>query len=548
MNQQLIQTIAGAGIIALGGGILIWWLTGHLKSNAVRKLLRVAGLPLFMVAVGVGGFLMARAQPQLLPESTPLQVVSEQTTTALGTLEDTLNSTGTLAASSEKTLTFSTSAPVTGVYVSVGDVVHAGDVLADINSTEIDAQVRDAELSLKSAQASLDALEAPLSDYDVKSAELSVQAAQASLSAASQTGSSDEDVQIAALQVELAKNSLWQSQLNRDISDSNARSNQTNAYASSVQTAASLASAETNVELQQMSADSVASDGPDASQLSSANAQLTSAQANLDELVAGASDSALRQAQIAVETAQMNLDEAEKNRSEIQIVAPFDGIVASVDLAAGEMSGSGSITLINTSHYTITLSVDEKDITQLAVGQRVIVTVEALDNAQISGVVTKVDPTPASTSNLVTYNVEVTLDATDAALRPGMSAVANVILNQVGNVIVVPNRFISTDAASGQSSVKVQTATGSYTDVPVTLGATTDSESVVTSGLNVGQTIVILSSGTSGDSTQQNSGLGLLGGLGGAGGPPDGGGAPPSGGGFNGGGGPPSGGGGFGGG
>ena len=295
MNQQLMQTIAGAVIIALGGGILIRWLTGHLKSNLVRKLLRIVALPLFVVTVGVGGFLMARSQSQLLPETTPLQVVSEQMTVALSTLEDTLNSTGTLETASEKALTFSTSAPVTGVYVTVGDVVHAGDVLADIDSTDIDVQIRDAELSLKSAQASLDALEAPPSDYDVKSAELSVQSAQASLSAAADTGSSAADVQIAELQVELAKNSLWQSQLNRDISDSSARPNQTNAYASSVQTAASLASAETNVELQQMSADAAASDGADAGQLGSANAQLTSAQASLDDLVAGASDLELRQ-------------------------------------------------------------------------------------------------------------------------------------------------------------------------------------------------------------------------------------------------------------
>ncbi len=497
MNQTLIQTIAGAVIVALGGGMLIWWLTGRLESGGVRKLLRIVVLPLLLIGVGVVGFLMARSQTQLLPESVPLQVVTEQMTVQNGTLTDTLNATGSLDTASEKTLTFSTYAPITAVYVAEGDTVHAGDVLATVDTTDLDARIRDAQLNLASAQTSLADLQAPASDLDVKSAELSVQAAQASLSAAAQTGSTGEDVQVAQLQVELAKNSLWQSQLNRDISASSQRANSANAYANSVTTAASLASAETNVELQQISADSVANDGADASQLGSASAQLTSAQASLDELLAGASDAQLRQAEIAVEVTQMNLDEAEKSKDDAQLVAPFDGVVSSLDLAVGETSTSGSITLIDTSRYTITLSVDEKDITQLEVGQPVNVTVEALDSAAITGTVTHVDPTPASTDNLVTYNVEVTLNPSSAVLRPGMTAVANVVLSQLDNVIVIPNRFISTDATTDQSSVTVETSAGVYTAVPVTLGAATDSETVIASGLEVGQTIVIVSSGTS---------------------------------------------------
>lgn len=543
MNQQLITTSAGAVILALGGAILLWWLTGRIHGKKMRRGLRIVGLPLLLVAVGVVGFILARSQTQLLPETTPLVVVSESMNVQIGTLTETLSSTGSLTSADEKTLTFATSAPVTEVLVAVGDTVHAGDVLARVDTSTLETQVREAELSLKSAQLSLDALKAPADDLEVKSAELSIQAAQASLSAASETGASDTDKQIALLQEEISKNSLWQSQLNRDISASSARPNQANAYANDVQTAASLASAETSVEIQTVSTNATLTDGPDAAQLGSASAQMTSAQASLDELLAGASDTDLRQAEIQVETAQLTLDEAEQSLSDAEIVAPFDGVVAAIGFSVGEMPGSEGITLIDTSHYTITLSVDEKDITQLAVGQAVNLTVEALNNVTVSGTVTHIDLTPSSTDNLVSYSVEVTLDASAAALRPGMTAVADVILNEVDNAIVVPNRFISTDATTGQSTVKVQVSVGNYVDTPVTLGATTDTESVVTSGLSVGQTVVILSSGTSDSTTTtQNNGLGILGGMGGGamggGGEPPGGGGPPSGGG-----GPPSGGG-----
>ena len=534
MNQQLMMTLAGAAILALGGAMMIWWLTGRLKSGIVRKLIRIVALPVLIAAVGVTGLIMARSQTQLLPTNTPMMVVSETMTTQLGTLTQTLSSTGSLAAADEKTLTFSTSAPVTAVNVKVGDTVKKGDVLATVDTTDIDSEIASAQITLDQAQETLDALQTPASDLEVQSAKLSVEAAEASLSSASQSGSSDTDKQIAALQEELAKNSLWQAQLQRDMSAANSNPNANNAYASSVETAASLASDETNVEIQTVASSAVENETADSSQLSSANAQLTSAQASLNELLAGASDSDVKQDEIAVQTAQLALDTAKAARSEAEITAPFDGVVAAVDLSVGEMPGSGSITLLDTSHYTITLSVDEKDITQVTVGQKVDVTVTALSNAQLTGTVTRVDPTPTTSNNLVTYSVEVTLDSTSAAVRPGMSAVADVILNSVGNAIVVPDRFITTDATTGKSTVKVETAPGVYTTTAVTLGATTDSESVVSSGLSAGQTLVILTSGSSSStSTTQSNSLGLLGGLsggpqGGSGGPPSG--SPPSGG------------------
>ena len=137
---------------------------------------------------------------------------------------------------------------------------------------------------------------------------------------------------------------------------------------------------------------------------------------------------------------------------------------------------TGAITLINTDNYTITLSVDEKDIAQLANGQAVNVTLQALNNVTLSGKVTRVDLSPASTSDLVTYNVEVTLNPAAAPVRPGMSAVANVVLNELNNVLVVPNRFITVNDRTQQATVKVETAAGTYADVPVTIGAQTDSE------------------------------------------------------------------------
>lgn len=519
MIETSLPTIAGIVIIGLGSIILIWWLTSRFKSIRLRSITRMILMPILVVGVALFGLTMARSQANLVPESTPILIPVETTSVEMGTLTQTLNATGSLASSDESVLSFGLSAPVTEVPVAQGDVVQAGDVLARVDTTSIDAEIASAELDVLAAQQALEALQAPPSDLDIEQAQLSIDSATASLSSASQTGSNDTDIEIARLNEELAKNSLWQAQLSQGISQSNQR-NPGN-YATDIQAQTSLAASENNVTSSQLSYQETVNNGPDQSQLASANASLMSAQANMDDLMAGASETDLRQAEIDLETAQLALSIVEQQRDDAVLVAPFDGVVASVDVAVGEMpSTDGEITLIDTSSYTITLSVDEKDIAQLAVGQRANVTADALD-ATLTGTVTEIGLAPADDEDLVTYNVEVTLNPTDAQVRPGMTAVANVVLNEIDNVIVVPNRFITTDATTGQSTVKVQTATGTYTDVPVTLGAQTDRESVITSGVSVGQTLVILSSGTSSTTTQQGAGLGLLGrGLQGGGGAP----------------------------
>ena len=77
-----------------------------------------------------------------------------------GTLTVTLSSTGALTPADNQVLSFGASAPVTAVNVAVGDQVHAGDILAQLDTTNIDAQIRNAQMSLKQAQNSLTALTA----------------------------------------------------------------------------------------------------------------------------------------------------------------------------------------------------------------------------------------------------------------------------------------------------------------------------------------------------------------------------------------------------
>src|SRR5512145_2604223 len=152
MNLSL-TTLAPIMIVGLGGLMLVWWLTGR-AAGWVRTLLRVLLIPAFIALIALvvlplalpaaAGFAAATGTA----EATPI-VPAEQMTVQNGTLTVALNSTGSLEAADEETLTFNLSAPVTEVLVTVGERVEAGAVLARADTTAIESQIRSAQLSLQ---------------------------------------------------------------------------------------------------------------------------------------------------------------------------------------------------------------------------------------------------------------------------------------------------------------------------------------------------------------------------------------------------------------
>ncbi|MBK8033062.1 MAG: HlyD family efflux transporter periplasmic adaptor subunit [Chloroflexi bacterium] len=521
-------------------------------KRGLRRGIVIISLVAGVTVVGFGGYTIVRSQDNSVTSeatSTETVSISERATVSTGTLTLTLDAAGSLSPAASETLSFGASAPVTEVLVQVGDTVQAGDVLSRLETTDADARIRLAELQLAQAQASLDALLAPPTQIAIDLAEANVTLAQAQLYSASLSGTtSDADVEIARLQEELARNSLWQAQLRRDqsVAQDIYRSGEltwveSQAYDQSVNNAAD------NVTLAETNYEETLNPTTSSSSLVSASASVENAQAQLDSLLAGATEDEIRQAEIKVEQAQLSLDSTRETLENYVLVAPYAGVIAEQALIVGvNPPVTGAITLLDTSQYTIDLSIAEADVVNVSEGQAVTVDVQAFSGASINGTITHLADVPTQSSQLVTYDAEVLLNATDSVtLRPGMSATATVILKQLNDVLLIPNRFISTDSATGENIVTVENADGTYTSVPVTIGERSTDSSEITSGLEAGQTIVIIAREVDAvTGTQGGLGLGgLLGGgaAGGGGQPPEGfqppSGGMPSGGGFPGGGG-----------
>jgi len=81
-------------------------------------------------------------------------------------------------------------------------------------------------------------------------------------------------------------------------------------------------------------------------------------------------------------------------------------------------------------------------------------------------------------------------------VRIGMSGTATITVQQLDDVILLPNRFIRIDRDSGQAFAVIETGAQSFTEVPIALGERGQAESEVVSGLEEGDTVVLLPRGT----------------------------------------------------
>jgi RND family efflux transporter MFP subunit len=158
---------------------------------------------------------------------------------------------------------------------------------------------------------------------------------------------------------------------------------------------------------------SVFSSGHTALQLRQSQAGVTSA-----ELAITAAENALASAEIALEQAK---EDAEART----VTAPISGIITALSIENGDTAGgSGSGTALDITDpdvYQATITLAESDISSVEVGQKAILTLDALPDLTLPGQVTRVDTTGTNESGVVSYNVVITPDTMDESVRGGMT-------------------------------------------------------------------------------------------------------------------------------
>jgi HlyD family secretion protein len=462
------------------------------------RILAIIGVLTLVAAVTIGAAQMqtSSADPANEQFRRENNIIDETIVTA-GDLLVTVSATGSIEPLREAPLNFETNAVVSEALVEQGQFVRAGDVLARLDLDNLEMQFRLAEIDLSMQRVEFDDLVSAPRDVDVAAQEAALAAARAGAGAAYDRQSSANDIEIARLEAELADNRRWQSQIQRDqtlsVGPEFRDSGTVDARAQEEQLTGGIIGAEYQLEMERAQYTDVVNTGPDMQQLSQANADLVRAQIALDDLVNGPDNVDRRIAEASLELAELSLRQVELQLNDGVLVAPFDGIIAASNLTVGELPPQGAaITLIDASRLYIELPVDENDIRNVQVGQTVTLELDALPDATITGTVERVDTTPTQSGAVVTYIARVQVDPTEENIRIGMSATAEVIVEELEGAIMLENRFIRRDRATNRSTVTVVDDNGNLREVVVELGERNETESEIISGLTEGETVVLI--------------------------------------------------------
>jgi len=185
--------------------------------------------------------------------------------------------------------------------------------------------------------------------------------------------------------------------------------------------------------------------------------------------------------------------QAENALANARLVAPIDGVVSQVNIKAGEVATNArpAVVVTDLSQFRMKVLVDEIDVRQIAVGQPVRLSVDALPGAEITGKVTEISPTASNVNGVVAYEVTVVPDATTEPLRAGMSATAIVTTADVADVILVPNRYITVDRTTGDAYV-YKMVDGQPVRQAIELGLRNERESQVLAGVQDGDELAFI--------------------------------------------------------
>ena len=163
---------------------------------------------------------------------------------------------------------------------------------------------------------------------------------------------------------------------------------------------------------------------PDSAQLAAAQAGLAQALAAQAKLTQAPRDAQSAAAAAGVAQAQAALELAQISREHAEIRAPFDGVVAQVNVDPGDPSttvGQPAVKVVDTSSLHLDAQISDIDIGQVALGQAATVRADAQPGKIYNGKVSYIAPTATTVGTIRTYLVRIALEQ-QAGLLAGMSA------------------------------------------------------------------------------------------------------------------------------
>ena len=196
-------------------------------------------------------------------------------------------------------------------------------------------------------------------------------------------------------------------------------------------------------------------------------------------------------AEVANDNAWSNLVSAQLtyNLSSPIVVSPYSGVISNLNIIEGvNISVEKRIATVSTKgNPVVELSLSEVDVNKVKVGQKATVNFDSLSDKSFTGIVVTVDKVGLITSNVTNYTAYIKLDSSSEELLSNMSGTANIILDSVTDVLIIPNSAIQTNNNINYAKILKD---GKQELVEITLGLSTDNGVEVKSGLKMGETVI----------------------------------------------------------
>ncbi len=191
--------------------------------------------------------------------------------------------------------------------------------------------------------------------------------------------------------------------------------------------------------------------------------------------------------EIKVSQAENTLTEAKENLTNCYIYAPFDGIVAEVDVKKGDSVSGGAVATLITKQRTAEISLNEVDAAKVKTSQKATLTFDAIEGLSITGEVAEIDTLGTVSQGVVNYGVKIIFSDQDERVKPGMSVSSAVITDIKQDVLVVPNSAVKSNGNGEYVEVLINNAPQSQS---VEIGLSNDSMTEIKTGVKEGDKVV----------------------------------------------------------
>ncbi len=208
--------------------------------------------------------------------------------------------------------------------------------------------------------------------------------------------------------------------------------------------------------------------------LALAEARLDDSRRAYERLLSGSDSAEVAAAEARVAAAQSTLNMA-------YLIAPFDGTITQANPAIGDQVSTGTVgyRIDDLSHLLVDVQVSEVDINSVTVGQASTLTFDAILGREYHGEVVQVGQAGDTVQGVVSFTVTIELTDTDELVKPGMTAAVNIVVEEVKDVVLIPNRAVR--LVDG-NRVVYKLVDGQPVQVKVRLGSSSDISSVIIDG------------------------------------------------------------------